>query len=148
MAGCGSHPIRLAETPVPDLIKLLEKRWLPLWILVVVLVVPGHLLPQTAPPVTGIGFGIGLDKLIHLATFAGLATLPSLYARSVLPYLVAVLIMTGGFEVLQHFVPGRWGSVGDALANLAGFGLGAGLGFFSRSRWRGDRAAPRSIQSR
>jgi VanZ family protein len=128
--------------------KLLEKRWLPIWILLVVVLFPGHILPQTAPPGTDIGFDISLDKLLHLAIFAGLAALPTLFARRKLPYLMAVLIMAGGFEALQLFIPGRWGSLGDVLANLIGLTVGAALGFFSRSRWHGDRAAPRSIRSR
>ena len=38
-------------------------------------------------------------------------------------------------EVLQHFVPGRFASLSDVLANTAG----AGFGLFCHRLWRGDR---------
>lgn len=100
-------------------------------------------MPGLAPPNSDVGFGtvVTLDKLVHVlawgsVTLAGLAAARS--NRQAVAVVVVGLALGAVLEVVQIYVPGRWPSVADALANLTGVSLAALL------RWRvGGRLGPR-----
>ncbi len=86
------------------------------------------LLPQTAPP------GDGIDLALHVMTYAGLMVLFFLAFRRPWPGAVGLLVYSSLLEVLQVFVPGRNGSLGDVAANAAGIGAVLLIGVFLRLR--------------
>jgi VanZ family protein len=100
--------------------------WAALWVLAVVLLIAGSLNPVTKPPNAH-----HIDKFVHLLVYGALAGLPALRLRRVrAALLIAVVLVAIGcaIEVLQGLVPGRQGSVGDALANTLGIALGFAAG--------------------
>ena len=66
------------------------------------------------------------DKLAHLAVYAALTVLTYLaYQRLAMLQLVAALLAYSvGLEIGQYFVPGRFLSAADILANALGLLLG------------------------
>ena len=69
------------------------------------------------------------DKLAHLMVYAALTVLAYLaYQRVAMLWLVAALLMYSvGLEVGQYFVPGRFLSAADILANALGLLLGSAI---------------------
>jgi len=106
-----------------------------LWPLAVVAVAGASLVPQLAPSGGSFLF-LPIDKCIHFAAYAGLAFLPQatllrpdwarLGALSMAAFGVAV-------EIAQSYVPGREGSVGDAVINALGVVGGIALGMALRT---------------
>lgn len=100
-------------------------------------------MPGLAPPNTDVGFGtlVTFDKLVHVVAWgsvslAGLAAARS--NRQAVTVVVVSLFLAVALEVVQIYVPDRWPSAADALANLTGVSLAALL------RWRvGGRLGPR-----
>jgi len=84
--------------------------------LIVISLTPGRMLPHLH----------GLDLLYHGLAYAGLASLAVIgyrdnwHARLALAGLVGLGI---GLEFAQELVPGRSGSLADALSNAVGVGL-------------------------
>ena len=68
------------------------------------------------------------DKLAHLMVYAVLTVLAYLaYQRVAMLWLVAALLVYSvGLEVGQYFVPGRFLSLADVIANTLGLLLGLG----------------------
>ena len=68
------------------------------------------------------------DKLAHLIVYAALTVLAYLaYQRVAMLWLVAALLVYSvGLEVGQYFVPGRFLSWADVVANTLGLLLGIG----------------------
>ena len=68
------------------------------------------------------------DKLAHLMVYATLTVLAYLaYQRVAMLWLVAALLVYSvGLEVGQYFVPGRFLSLADVVANTLGLLLGVG----------------------
>ena len=68
------------------------------------------------------------DKLAHLMVYAVLTVLAYLaYQRVAMLWLVAALLVYSvGLEVGQYFVPGRFLSLADVVANTLGLLLGIG----------------------
>jgi VanZ family protein len=100
----------------------------PLCAIAVIVLVYGSLEPALAPP-----GAFQLDKLVHLVAYGGLATLgclPCERARHGLPIIIGLIALGGLIEIAQLFVPGRFGSFGDFIANGCGVLLGVAL-----SRW-------------
>ena len=66
------------------------------------------------------------DKLAHLIVYAALTVLAYLaYQRVAMLWLLAALLMYSvGLEVGQYFVPGRFLSLADVIANVLGLLLG------------------------
>jgi len=105
---------------------LLDSRiaW-PLCGLGVLVLIYGSLAPALAPP-----SAFQLDKLIHLVVYGGLATVGCLPCDRVtrgLPVAIMLIVLGGGIEIAQSFVPGRFPSVGDFIANTIGVLLGISL---------------------
>jgi VanZ family protein len=106
--------------------RLLDSRfsW-PLCGLAAVVLVYGSLDPRFAPP-----GAYALDKLVHLVVYTGLAVLgclPCERARRRLAIALALIALGGSIEIAQSFVPGRYGTVSDFIANGCGVGLGVAL---------------------
>jgi hypothetical protein len=74
------------------------------------------------------GGGFGLDKVVHAAIFA-VVVWTGRRAGIPLPWIVIICALHGPLSewVQSHFLPHRDGSVGDALADLAGVAVGAVL---------------------
>lgn len=71
-----------------------------------------------------------LDKLLHFSTHAANAVVAALAFPAARSYIVALalLFLFGPLiELLQHFSPGRVGSISDQLANTLGLLAGAVL---------------------
>ncbi len=86
------------------------------------------LLPQTAPP------GGGVDLPLHALTYAGLMILFSVAFHRLWLGAASLLVYSSLLEMLQAFVPGRNGSLGDVAANAAGIGAVLLIGVFCRLR--------------
>ena len=69
------------------------------------------------------------DKLAHLMVYAAITVLAYLaYQRVAMLWLVAALLVYSvGLEVGQYFVPGRFLSAADILANALGLLLGSAI---------------------
>jgi VanZ family protein len=87
--------------------------------------VPGP--ASLALPASG-AFEPGVDKLLHASGYAVLAGFAAAWRGKRGVVLVGVVLAVAalglGVEVLQTAVPGRTGTVGDAVANLAGAVVG------------------------
>jgi VanZ family protein len=103
----------------PASIRRLHSLFLAVWILQLIAVIIGSLLPGGMVP-SPIG---AHDKLAHFGGYLLLGFLPLAGARSVKWGIVLALCaipMGVALELGQHFVPGRTPDVLDALANSAG----------------------------
>ncbi|MGY2064829.1 VanZ family protein [Blastococcus sp. SYSU DS0619] len=93
----------------------------------VVLFAPGSDVPS-APP--------GVDKVVHLLVFAGLAVTGRWAGVPLAPLAVALVLYAAGSELVQGLTPlARSASVVDAAADLVG--VAVGLALWS---WRARRA--------
>ncbi len=106
------------------------------------------LIPLTLAPVPAVPGGLpGLDKLVHIALFGGLAIVlywnlrAGLWA-SLRPHLVIAVVLTaalaGLIEVLQALLPYRSGDVVDLLVGAVSGFLGAGMGWAAMRARGGD----------
>jgi VanZ family protein len=94
--------------------------WLALWLLAVLLLFAGSLNRHARPPDV-----YHLDKLAHLLAYAVLAGVATRARPRLTVWAALLLVAAGGAaEVLQSFVPGRKGSLGDEVANVIGVALG------------------------
>ena len=96
------------------------------WLAAVSTVTILSLLPDIGPP-----SAYHLDKVIHGASYMGLALLPAAGFERRSEALTAALGMIAlgcAIEVAQTFVPNRAGDIWDALANGVGAMIGAALG--------------------
>ncbi len=91
------------------------------------------LLPREVLPETGIS-----DKLGHFAAYGALALLASLaYAEGTIRrrLMIALVLYGALLEGLQSFIPGRFFSIGDMIANGGGVAVVyAGLMVIARRR--------------
>lgn len=108
--------------------------WFALWLLAIGATVTGSLLPPSELPSID-----GNDKLAHLAAYALLMTMAVqvLQRRAALLAAAAFLaLLGGGLELAQGaFTARRQADPADALANLAGVGLGACLAGTRAATW-------------
>ena len=105
---------------------------LPLWLILILCVVVGSLLPAASPAIVALGRLHINDKLLHFCAYLVLSALP-LYgfrnrrtglAASISMFFLGILLEGG-----QHFSAGRSVELGDVIAN--GFGVACGLSLFS-----------------
>lgn len=107
----------------------IRKAALVLFGLGVVAVVWVSLLPQESLPPVGLW-----DKLQHLVAYGALAVTGGVAFpgnRRLLVLGGALILFGGALELAQSQIPGRFGSLGDALAN----GLGVALGLAAAHLW-------------
>ena len=104
-------------------------------------VVAGSLLPVD----TGNQLVPNADKIEHLLGYTWLAVLPwGVFptVRQACRASLAMFVLGAALELAQAFVPGRYASVADIIANGTGVMLGLGLGWYAvRRGWRYARAA-------
>jgi hypothetical protein len=103
-----------------------------------------HLAVLYAPDTGGAPTFPGIDKVVHVATFASVALAglrAGLPARWWVPVVAAHAVVS---ELVQHGVlPHRSGDPADVVADLAGVGLGVLAGWWlGRASWVGDRSGP------
>jgi VanZ family protein len=92
------------------------------WVVTIVLVVAGSLLPSSSFTMTSLGRLHISDKVLHFAAYAILAFLPSLHERwpALAAVLVAVLALGVSLEFAQNYAPGRSFELADMAADTAG----------------------------
>ena len=106
-----------------------------LWILSIVLVITGSLLPATSPVIRAVGRLPVSQKVLHFCAYTWLALLALLaIRRRSLALLVALSIILLGvaLEFGQKLVPGRGFELRDMFINGAGVLTGMVIGIFSR----------------
>ena len=106
-----------------------------LWILSIVLVITGSLLPATSPVIRAVGRLPVSQKVLHFCAYTWLALLALLaIRRRSLALLVALSIILLGvaLEFGQKLAPGRGFEVRDMFINGAGVLTGMVIGIFSR----------------
>lgn len=94
-----------------------------IWILLILVITAGSLLPQVSTPEK-----YHLDKFIHGCAYAMLAFLAFFFTKNqkVFIFIIVLLIFIGGgIEILQTFIPGRSGTIGDFAADFIGSICGA-----------------------
>jgi VanZ family protein len=93
-----------------------------LWLLALVCVVTGQLLPGDSAPMRWIGATHVSDKLLHFAAYTLLAFIP-VFGFKVRPGILAALSLIPlgvVLEFAQRLVPGRGFEVADMVANTLG----------------------------
>ena len=119
--------------------ELMEGRWRMfhrfmqvVWLLSIALVAYLSLSPQIDLP-----FGFkGIDKVYHSLAYLWLAVIPFLGFQRIKIALAGALLMIPfgiGLEYAQDYVPGRFFSVADMVANGTGVVLGMALGKYVKS---------------
>lgn len=105
-----------------------------LWLVAAVGVAVGSLVPELSPSDRQLVF-FGLDKWLHLFAYAALAALPLMALpgrRSALGAAFAMIPFGIGIEIAQNHVPGRLGSIDDAVTDAIGVLLGMAIGLALR----------------
>jgi VanZ family protein len=104
--------------------------------LILILLYLGFIAGGTLTPVPPIEIEIpNFDKVIHLLFYIPLGfllSLPKIFSHIILNFFIPLAFGSfygGMLELLQHFVAGRTSSWGDEIANVAGVGIGLGIGF-------------------
>lgn len=106
-----------------------------------------HLAVLYAPRAGGPELFPGIDKVVHVATFASVAWAglrAGVPARWWVPLVSAHAVVS---ELAQHWLlPHRSGDPLDVLADLAGVALGVlAATRFGRASWTGDRSGARGV---
>lgn len=105
--------------PSRDTLRILARA---AFVLAVLVVIVGSLTPAAEMPEIAVS-----DKIQHFAAYAGLAFLALVGWPRQGPFgwpVMSVVVAGPTIEVLQHLVPGRSASVGDAAADIAGVVIG------------------------
>jgi VanZ family protein len=104
---------------------------LALWVVLLLCVIVGELLPAASPVMVDIGRLHVSDKVLHFGAYLALSSLPVIGFRDRRRGIVAAfsmfflgILLEGG----QHYSPGRAVELGDVIANGAGVSCGALLG--------------------
>jgi VanZ family protein len=105
-----------------------------LWVILVLLVIVGSVLPASSLPLRAIDKLHLNDKILHFFTYAVLALLPALHEsrRAITLFLVAVILLGVLLEFAQSFAAGRLFELGDMIANAWGAFCGFTLGALAR----------------
>lgn len=109
-----------------------KKTILFLWLSLIAAAIIGSLTPQLAPPQQ-----YHLDKVVHFFGYGALAFLPALLIsnKRYLAMLAIALMGFGvGIELAQELVPGRDGTIGDAITNSIGVIIGIVAAIATRRR--------------
>lgn len=109
------------------------------WLILIVVVVVGSLLPARSAPMKLLDtLGIN-DKVEHCLAYFSLAFVPALHEnRRRLTYIAPALVALGVLlEFGQLYSPGRDFEIGDMLADAAGVAAGLSLGLWMKPRFAG-----------
>ena len=115
--------------------RALARRLRVLWVIALLFVIAGSLLPGGSLPIRELHRFHVNDKAVHFGAYAVLAFLPALHERRpVLASLVVLVILIGVLlEYGQRLLPGRTFEVADMLADFCGALCGLILGLPVRS---------------
>ena len=94
-----------------------------LWVVAILVVIVGSLLPGSSIPIQALGALPVSDKVIHFSAYLVLAILPivSVECRSkALAGALLMIVLGVALEGGQSFSPGRQVELGDAVANTLG----------------------------
>ncbi len=93
-----------------------------LWIVALLLVIAGSLLPGSSLPIRELNYYHVNDKVLHFLAYGVLAFLPALHERRpALVGLVAAVVLIGVLlEFGQRWSPGRTFDLADMAANACG----------------------------
>ena len=105
------------------------------WLLAIVAVIVGSLLPPDSAPIRTLDQLPFSDKFDHLAMYAVLAFLPALHEESKLVWWMAIGAVGLGIalEFVQLYV-GRDFEIGDMVADAVGVAVGLAVGLPLRKR--------------
>jgi VanZ family protein len=105
------------------------------WFLCILIVIVASLLPGSSLPMQLLDRLDLSDKFEHFAAYAVLAFLPALHERRRLVFAAAVgaVLLGVGLEYAQRYSGWRDFEVGDMVADAAGVGFGAAVGFLLRT---------------
>jgi hypothetical protein len=104
------------------------------WIVTLVLVVTGELLPGTSLPMRWISSTGISDKVLHYGAYTLLAGIPILgfFPASGLRWALAMIPLGVALEFIQKLVPGRDFELADMVANTLGVLTGIAAGWAGR----------------
>ena len=117
-----------------------------IWLLVLLCVITGELLPGNSAPMALVSSAALSDKALHLSAYAVLAVLPTtvFHGSVALSFLVFTELVGIALEFGQLLIPERSCDLSDIAANTAGVLIGAAAALFVRSRTaESPDAAPR-----
>ena len=103
-----------------------------LWLLSILLVVIGSLLPAASPVMRVVGRLPVSEKVLHFCAYLALSSLPVIGFRDRRTGIVAGLsmfVLGVLLEAAQHYSPGRAVEFGDVMVNGAGVSCGVLLAF-------------------
>ena len=112
-----------------------SRRLYALWLLSVLLVITGSLLPSGSPVMRAIGGLPVSTKVLHLLAYAWLAFLSLLAFKRqsvAVPAALAMILLGVTLEFGQKLVPGRGFEIRDMFINGAGVLTGMAIGILSR----------------
>ena len=106
------------------------------WVLAILIVIVGSLLPGNSTPIRMLDRLEISDKLQHFGAYAVLAALPAIHERRKFLIAAAILavVLGVGLEFGQLASPGRDFEVGDMLADASGVCFGLMIGIPLRTR--------------
>jgi VanZ family protein len=93
-----------------------------IWLLLLLLIVAGSLSPNISTPEK-----YHLDKIIHFGAYMLLtfiAYFSSKNRRTLITAVVILIMIGGGIEIIQTFIPERSGTIGDFAADILGVIVG------------------------
>jgi VanZ family protein len=106
-----------------------------LWLIAVVVVITGSILPGNSLPMRMLDSLRINDKVEHFCAYAVLALLPALHerARMIVAATVGVIALGIALEYIQRYSGWRDYEVADMVADTAGVWLGLAVGLPARS---------------
>ena len=105
------------------------------WLVAIMAVIVGSLLPPDSAPIRTLGQLPFSDKFDHMSMYAVLAFLPALHEERKAVWWMAIgaVLMGIALEFVQLYV-GRDFEIGDMVADAAGVAVGLAAGFPIRKR--------------
>ena len=113
---------------------MMQKVTWTVWIVTLVLVISGELLPGTSPPMRWVSSTGISDKVLHYGAYTLLAVIPILgFAPAAgVRWALAMIPLGVVLEFVQKAVPGRSFELGDITANTLGVLTGIAAGCAGR----------------
>ena len=129
------HPKIPISPFMPMSPRLLYVIWLGIWLLSILLVITGSLLPASSPVIRAVGRLPVSQKVLHFCGYTWLAILAflTIKRRSLAVMLALSMILLGvALEFGQKLVPGRAFEIRDMFINGFGVLSGIAIGMLSR----------------
>jgi VanZ family protein len=93
-----------------------------IWVMCIILVTFGSLLPQIYVPDR-----YNIDKIVHCFAYASLAFIAYFFTTKRYVHIIfyiTIIAIGGGIEIIQTFLPPRSGTIGDFAADVTGVFIG------------------------